>query len=95
MMMIGGGFMMVVGILILFLVVSLPILLFLVLTGRVAGILQNQNPPMPAVQNLRPINYSVARSVQQVSPKERYCTHCGAGLESDWTHCPKCGAPTS
>ena len=23
----------------------------------------------------------------------RHCTHCGQGLQADWTHCPKCGAP--
>ncbi len=23
----------------------------------------------------------------------RYCSHCGAGLQADWTHCPQCGAP--
>jgi hypothetical protein len=25
--------------------------------------------------------------------KNRYCTHCGAGLQADWAHCPQCGAP--
>ena len=25
----------------------------------------------------------------------RYCSHCGQGLQADWTHCPKCGAPIS
>jgi uncharacterized paraquat-inducible protein A len=23
----------------------------------------------------------------------RFCSHCGAGLQDDWTHCPQCGAP--
>jgi hypothetical protein len=24
---------------------------------------------------------------------ERSCSHCGTHLQSDWSHCPKCGAP--
>ena len=24
---------------------------------------------------------------------ERVCSHCGAGLQEEWTHCPQCGAP--
>ena len=23
------------------------------------------------------------------------CSHCGAGLRSDWIHCPNCGAPVT
>jgi predicted nucleic acid-binding Zn ribbon protein len=23
----------------------------------------------------------------------RHCAYCGQGLQADWTHCPKCGAP--
>lgn len=25
----------------------------------------------------------------------RVCSHCGAGIQTDWTHCPKCGAPVN
>ena len=41
-------------------------------------------------------------NVNQVSEKraqitgpdaKRFCSHCGAGLQDDWTHCPQCGAP--
>ena len=24
---------------------------------------------------------------------KRFCSHCGAGLQESWTHCPQCGAP--
>jgi hypothetical protein len=24
---------------------------------------------------------------------KRFCSHCGAGLQENWTHCPQCGAP--
>ena len=24
---------------------------------------------------------------------KRTCSHCGAGLQDGWTHCPQCGAP--
>ena len=27
------------------------------------------------------------------SDAKRFCSHCGAGLQADWTHCPQCGAP--
>jgi hypothetical protein len=23
---------------------------------------------------------------------KRFCSHCGAGLQDGWTHCPQCGA---
>jgi hypothetical protein len=26
---------------------------------------------------------------------KRVCSHCGAGLQEAWTHCPQCGAPVS
>lgn len=25
---------------------------------------------------------------------QRFCSHCGAGLQASWAHCPQCGAPT-
>ena len=27
------------------------------------------------------------------SGMKRFCSHCGAGLQANWTHCPQCGAP--
>lgn len=24
----------------------------------------------------------------------RVCSHCSAGLQPEWSHCPQCGAPT-
>jgi len=31
---------------------------------------------------------------QVVGPDvKRFCSHCGAGLQASWTHCPQCGAP--
>ena len=26
-------------------------------------------------------------------PAGRACSHCGAGLQPQWVHCPQCGAP--
>lgn len=23
------------------------------------------------------------------------CSHCGAGLQAEWRHCPQCGAPAN
>ena len=38
--------------------------------------------------------YQPGASVNPPAPKaDRYCPHCGAALQADWTHCPQCGAP--
>jgi len=87
-MMLGGGLMMGVGLLFLLLLIGLPILLVIVLLGGSAGFLQKQNRPADVVQ--RSV-YST--SSQAVVASTRYCSHCGAGLHADWTHCPQCGAP--
>ena len=34
------------------------------------------------------------KRVQITGPDAKhFCSHCGAGLQDDWTHCPQCGAP--
>lgn len=39
-------------------------------------------------------NQPSEKRVQIIDPDaKRFCSHCGAGLEEGWTHCPQCGAP--
>lgn len=95
-MMLGGGLMMGVGLLFLLLIIGIPILLGIALLGGGFRIFQKQNPPVNMMQN--PVyampNQAVQTSQTSVAPS-RYCSHCGAGLQVDWTHCPQCGAPVS
>jgi hypothetical protein len=39
---------------------------------------QNQSPEKPGQAD--------------IPETKRVCSHCGAGLQEDWTHCPQCGA---
>lgn len=83
-MMIGGGMMLGIGLLMMLVVFGLPILLIVAvvwgLLGRRAGPAFSPSPALPRA------------SAPAASPT-RYCAHCGQGLQADWTHCPKCGAP--
>lgn len=92
-MMIGMGFMLFIGLLILLLVIGLPILLLIFLAGRDGGFLRRQNQPTVAVQNPPPPYNSPAQPVQSGITLSRNCVHCGSDLQSNWTHCPHCGAP--
>jgi hypothetical protein len=39
------------------------------------------------------VNQASEKRVQITgSDAKRFCSHCGAGLQDDWTHCPQCGA---
>jgi len=87
MMMFGFGWLMML------LVVGLPLILILLLIAVAAGWLQNRNQSMPTLQNQAYSYQPMARTKPDAIPAERYCAHCGAGLQSDWTHCPQCGAP--
>jgi len=95
-MMFGGGLMMGIGLLFLLLLIGIPILLVIALLGGTAGFLQKQNRTADVVQ--KPV-YATSSPVVQSGlagvTSARYCAHCGAGLQADWTHCPNCGAPIS
>jgi hypothetical protein len=74
------------GFLAMLLVIALPIV------GIVALInwLSNANRQ----GNLFGLNSSSERQEQTTSSgSKRFCFHCGAGMQVDWTHCPQCGAP--
>ncbi len=96
MMMFGGGLMMVIGLLFLLLLIGIPVLLVIALAGGTAGFLQKRSreahvatKPMFATSN------PMVQSTTTGGTPARYCSHCGAGLQADWTHCPQCGAPIS
>ena len=39
-------------------------------------------------------NQDIEKREQITGPEaKRFCSHCGAGLQEGWTHCPQCGAP--
>jgi hypothetical protein len=81
------------GLLMMLLLIGLPILLVVLVLGGTAGFLQNRDHSSTAVQNQSPVYHSAVNSNPLASPAARYCSHCGAGLQTDWTHCPQCGAP--
>jgi hypothetical protein len=95
-MMFGGGLMMWGGLLFLLLVIAIPIILVIALVGGTTGFFQRQNRASEVVQGpVYATSSPVVQSNQTVVPSSRYCSHCGAGLQADWTHCPQCGATVS
>jgi predicted lipid-binding transport protein (Tim44 family) len=93
-MMLGGGLMLGMGFLTMLLVIGIPILLLIALLGGAGGSLQKRYHPADVVQKpLYAASNPVVQSDKSDVAQVRYCTHCGAGLLADWTHCPQCGAP--
>ena len=86
-MMLGIGFLMML------LVFGLSVFLILVLIGGAGIFLQKRNQPERTVRNSQLVYPAVTQLAQPASAPARYCSHCGAGLQADWTHCPQCGAP--
>ena len=87
MMMFGLGWLMML------LVIGIPVLLVILVVAGAAGLLQNRVQSVPAAQRQAPVFQSTGVTPPTANPAGRYCSHCGAGLQSDWTHCPQCGAP--
>ncbi len=81
------------GWLMMLLVIGIPVLLVILVVAGAAGLLQNQTQSVPAIQNQAQVIPSSGVTAPATTPAARYCSHCGAGLQSDWTHCPQCGAP--
>ena len=38
---------------------------------------------------------SVAPPITQQPTAPRACSHCGAGIQTGWSHCAQCGAPVN
>ena len=86
MMMFGGGLMLLFGLLFMLLVVGLPVLLIVgVFAGgwRLAG--RGNGSAVISHNNPRPVALTTTAT--------HNCVHCSQTLQSDWTHCPHCGAP--
>lgn len=95
-MMLGGGLMMGIGLLFLLAIIVIPILLVFALAGGAAGFLHKRNDTSVAYQTPRSTtSSSIVPSDQAGDTSARFCSHCGAGLQPGWSHCPQCGAPIS
>jgi len=73
----------------LFLILFVVILVVGVIAG-VAWLNKNNGQGNPFSVN----QPSKKREQVAGSDAKRFCSHCGAGLQEGWTHCPQCGAPT-
>ena len=63
---------------------GLPIMLIVIVIAALTGLLGRRPAPVfsPPTQASTP-----------ATALTRYCSHCGQGLQADWTHCLRCGAP--
>ena len=86
-MMFGFGWIM------MFLVIGLPIFLVVLLVAAAAGFIPNLAGSGSPMQSPSTVNQPSVSTSIQAATAARYCSHCGTGLLSDWTHCPQCGAP--
>jgi hypothetical protein len=77
--------MMGLGFWLMLLVLSVPILL---LVGLVLLMIK----PI-----IRPMETPASAGSMQKDPgsSRAVCSHCGAGLQANWAHCPQCGAPAN
>jgi len=82
----GGGLMLVFGLLFMLLLIGLPVLLIVAIAAGVWGLTGRRATPVSSP----PANSGPSG---QAASFTRYCSHCGQGLQTDWTHCPQCGAP--
>ena len=82
----GGGLMLIFSLLFMLLLIGLPVLLIVAVLAGVWGLSGRRSGPVSSSPGYSrpgapPVSFT------------RYCSHCGQGLQADWTHCPKCGAP--
>lgn len=95
-MMLGGGLMMGIGLIVLLAIIGLTVLSVVVIAGGTAGFLFKRNEVM--VGDQQPVTKESSNFIQPdraIAVSKRYCSHCGAGLQTDWSHCPQCGASIS
>ncbi|MGB3400463.1 MAG: zinc-ribbon domain-containing protein [Candidatus Deferrimicrobiaceae bacterium] len=73
------------GFLFMLLVIAVPILGIVALVIWLGNIIRQVNPfnVNPSPEN---------RGQAEGKGVNRFCSHCGAGLHDEWTHCPQCGA---
>ena len=78
--MMGFGFLSMLLVIVLPIVGIIALVVWLVNTNKLENPF-SVNPP------------SEKREQAEGQRTKRTCSHCGAGLQDDWTHCPQCGAP--
>ena len=83
--MFGGGLMLLFGLLFMLILLGLPILLIVAAVAGVWGLSGRRSGSVASSQGYD-------RPVASAASFTRYCSHCGQGLQADWTHCPQCGA---
>ncbi len=95
-MMLGGGLMMGIGLLMMLAIIGIPVLIIAAIVGGTGSFL-NRLTPAPAVyhQSVTTTSNPVIQPDKSVSVTSGLCTHCDAGLQPGWTHCPRCGASIS
>ncbi len=81
------------GWLTMLLVMAIPVLLIVLLIGWAAGGFQNLGQSLGSAPNPVQEHYSATKGPLPLQKVDRYCSHCGTGLQSGWSHCPQCGAP--
>ena len=84
---------MMFGMTLMVLVIVLPILVAGLLLGGAVVYNQNQANNQPTKITQIPIYRPNVNTSLSAAAPARFCSHCGAGLQADWTHCPQCGAP--
>jgi hypothetical protein len=72
------------------LMIGLPILAVTLILMAAAGFFQNRLWNVAPIQEQPQADRKMNGSS---SAAARYCAHCGAGLQAEWTHCPQCGTP--
>lgn len=84
---------MMLGFLLMFLMMGLPVVLVVLLFAGGIGAFQYLEHSAPK-QSILPYGANAGPLPEKPAGIfSRYCSHCGAGLQPDWTHCPQCGAP--
>lgn len=81
------------GWLMMLIVIGIPILLVILFVAGAAGFVQNRANSPSVYQNHPQVSQPAVYANPSATTATRYCSHCGAGLQTDWTHCPQCGAP--
>jgi hypothetical protein len=82
------------GWLFMLLVIGLPVvILVMALAGRGDLLRQIWTPRAPVQPDPSMATPMQTNPTPTSYPSTRYCSHCGAGLQAEWSHCPQCGAP--
>ncbi len=83
------------GLLFMLAVLALPVLLIVGLAMWMMRQTPQRNPPQPPAVYPPVATPPKVASPASPSSAPRACSHCGAGLQPEWSHCPQCGAPTA